>query len=171
MHKQVLSHLGNSFEVRLDAKNEREISAEINGERTDMFLQKVAGNLFAVFHQERLLTVYLAEDAQKIHVFVNGEQYSFDKPSLSKAGGYRPGMEAGLQEGNDICAPMPGKLLKLFVKEGQEIGANDRLFIVEAMKMENEVRAKRSGVIKKINFKENDLVSVGEAVIELESGS
>ncbi len=169
MHKQVLSHLGNSFEVRLDAKNEREISAEINGERAEMLLQKVAGNLFSVFHRERLLTVYLAEDAQKIHVFVNGEQYSFDKPSQSKAG-YRPGMEAALQEGNDICAPMPGKLLKLFVKEGQEIGANDRLFIVEAMKMENEVRAKRSGIIKKINFKENDLVSVGEPVIELEAG-
>lgn len=169
MQKQVLQYLGNSFEVHLDAKSAGEISADVNGERLEMLLQKITGNLFSVLHQDRLLTVYLAADAQKIYVSVNGEQYSFDKPSKSKAG-YRPGMEAAQQEGNGICAPMPGKLLKLFVKEGQEIAANDRLFIVEAMKMENEVRAGRSGVIKKINFKENDLLSVGEPVIELESG-
>lgn len=170
MHKQLLNHLGNSFEVHIDIKNEHEISAEINGERTEVSVQKVAGNVFSVFQGERLLMVYVAEDREKIYVSINGEQYRFDKAAQRKAG-YRPGMDTSRPEGNEICAPMPGKLLKLFVKEGQEINANDRLFIVEAMKMENEVRAGRSGVIKKINFKENDLLSVGEPVIELEGGS
>jgi biotin carboxyl carrier protein len=61
---------------------------------------------------------------------------------------------------------MPGKVLKLLVQEGQEIDKNQSLLILEAMKMENEIRAEKAGVIAKILVKENQSVESGAVLIE-----
>ena len=63
---------------------------------------------------------------------------------------------------------MPGKILKIFISEGDKIKNNQPLFIIEAMKMENEVKSPLDGTVKKIYFKEQDLVSVGEPIVEID---
>jgi biotin carboxyl carrier protein len=65
-----------------------------------------------------------------------------------------------------LKAQMPGKVLKLLVQEGQEIDKNQSLLILEAMKMENEIRAEKAGVIAKILVKENQSVESGAVLIE-----
>ena len=57
-----------------------------------------------------------------------------------------------------IAAPIPGLVVKVLVEEGQVVGINDPLVILEAMKMENEIRAPREGVIKNIS------VAIGQSV-------
>ena len=56
----------------------------------------------------------------------------------------------------------------MIAKNGQKVAKNTTLFIVEAMKMENEIKSPKAGLIKKINFAVNDLVSVGQPIIEME---
>ncbi|MEN8119482.1 MAG: biotin/lipoyl-containing protein [Bacteroidota bacterium] len=66
-----------------------------------------------------------------------------------------------------VVAPLPGTILKIFVKEGDEVNAGDKLLIMEAMKMENEVLAEKGGTIKSIKVSENDSVLQNDLLIEI----
>jgi biotin carboxyl carrier protein len=67
-----------------------------------------------------------------------------------------------------ITAIMPGLIIKVLKKEGDRIEAGEVVLILEAMKMQNELRANRSGVIKKLNVREGDSVEMRQilAIIE-----
>ena len=67
--------------------------------------------------------------------------------------------------GEQVVAPMPGKILRINVNEGDTIKEGDTLLILEAMKMENEIFAKTSGKIKKINVSINDMVDTGDTLL------
>jgi len=70
-----------------------------------------------------------------------------------------------LTGGEEISAPMPGKILQVKVKEGDSVSDGDTLLILEAMKMENEIFASTSGKIKKINVSANDMVDTGDVLL------
>jgi biotin carboxyl carrier protein len=65
-------------------------------------------------------------------------------------------------------APMPGKIVKVLVAEGQEVENRQALVIVEAMKMENQVLSPSDGTIKAINCQAGDQVDTETPLIELE---
>jgi propionyl-CoA carboxylase alpha chain len=65
-----------------------------------------------------------------------------------------------------LLCPMPGLIKAVHVTEGQSVQAGDNLAIVEAMKMENLLRAERDGVIKKINAKAGDSLAVDAVILE-----
>ncbi|GAH20650.1 unnamed protein product [marine sediment metagenome] len=67
--------------------------------------------------------------------------------------------------GEEVVAPMPGKVLQLKVSEGDSIKEGDTLLILEAMKMENEIIANASGSIKKIIAAVNDMVDTGDVLM------
>jgi biotin carboxyl carrier protein len=67
--------------------------------------------------------------------------------------------------GEEVVAPMPGKILQLKVKEGDTIKDGDTLLILEAMKMENEIVADASGNVKRINVAVNDMVDTGDVLL------
>jgi propionyl-CoA carboxylase alpha chain len=65
-----------------------------------------------------------------------------------------------------LLCPMPGLVVALHVAEGAEVKAGDALAIVEAMKMENVLRAERDGIVNKINVKAGDSLSVDAVIME-----
>ena len=72
-----------------------------------------------------------------------------------------------IDKSNLLLCPMPGKLIKVLVKEGDTIEEGQALCVVEAMKMENTLLAEKKCIINKINFVEGDTVSVDETIMEL----
>ena len=71
----------------------------------------------------------------------------------------------------NIKAPMPGLVLNILVEDGQEIKKGDALIVLEAMKMENEMRASRDVKIKEILVKQGDSVETGAVMIKFEEPS
>jgi propionyl-CoA carboxylase alpha chain len=65
-----------------------------------------------------------------------------------------------------VLSPMPGLLSALAVEEGQEVKAGEALAIVEAMKMENVLRAERDGTIAKLRAKPGDSLAVDQVILE-----
>jgi len=65
----------------------------------------------------------------------------------------------------DLKAPMPGMVVEVAVAEGQEVLKGDRLVVLEAMKMENILKAAADGVVKKINVKKGNTVEKNEVLI------
>src|SRR6202158_4605544 len=68
--------------------------------------------------------------------------------------------------GKAVRCPMPGLVVSIAVTEGQEVKAGETLAVVEAMKMENILRAERDGTIKKIRVKPGDSVAVDAVIME-----
>jgi pyruvate carboxylase subunit B len=67
-----------------------------------------------------------------------------------------------------VTAPMPGKVLRVLVREGDRVSVGQGLLILEAMKMENEIPSPKDGVVKRILIKEGDTVDTGQPLIEIE---
>ena len=67
-----------------------------------------------------------------------------------------------------LLAPMPGLLTQLNVAPGDKVEAGQALAVVEAMKMENILRAERTGVVKAANFVAGDSLAVDAAILEFE---
>ena len=68
---------------------------------------------------------------------------------------------------NDVKSPMPGLVLKVLVNEGDSIKKGDALLLLEAMKMENVIKATGDGIIKKINVKVQDKVEKNFTLINM----
>ena len=66
-----------------------------------------------------------------------------------------------------IVAPMPGRIVKLLVAEGQKVETGEGLLVIEAMKMQNELRAPRPGFVEQIYVREGDGVESGAKLARL----
>jgi len=70
--------------------------------------------------------------------------------------------------GNTIVAPMPGKIIAIKVSPGQKIKAGDSVLILEAMKMEQEIKSPLSGTVRDILVKEGETVKKEQALLSVE---
>ena len=68
--------------------------------------------------------------------------------------------------GKKLLCPMPGLVVSIAVKEGQEVKAGETVAVVEAMKMENVLRAERDAVVKAIKVKPGDSLAVDAVIME-----
>ena len=68
----------------------------------------------------------------------------------------------------EVLAPMPGKILEVLVKVGDQVSEDDELVILEAMKMENPVYSTADGVVKEIRVKKDDTVNADQVLVVLD---
>jgi biotin carboxyl carrier protein len=63
-----------------------------------------------------------------------------------------------------VIAPMPGKIVRVLVKAGEAVKAGEGIVVIEAMKMQNEVRSPKSGTVERLMVKQGQAVNAGEAI-------
>jgi biotin carboxyl carrier protein len=103
----------------------------------------------------------------KSQVTVGANSYEFtlaDPKRLSHAGGPHA-HGAGAAE---IVTQMPGKVVRILVGVGDEVKEKDAVIVVEAMKMQNEMKAPKDGTVKSVNFTEGDTVNAGDVLMVIE---
>jgi propionyl-CoA carboxylase alpha chain len=98
------------------------------------------------------------------HQGVAGRAYVYTERE-AQAARYMPVRKTS-DSGKAVRCPMPGLVIAVAVTEGQEVKAGETLAIVEAMKMENVLRAERDGVVKSINAKPGDSLAVDAVILE-----
>ncbi|EAS40587.1 oxaloacetate decarboxylase subunit alpha [Photobacterium profundum] len=113
-------------------------------------------------------------DIEAYSVKVNGQVYNVEVgPSgelssvVSATSASVPAPVAAASNAEDISAPLAGSIFKINVKPGNQVSEGDVLIVLEAMKMETEIRAARNGVIQELHVKEGDSVSVGSPILSL----
>ena len=67
----------------------------------------------------------------------------------------------------DLKAPMPGKILDILVKEGDEVALGDPVMILEAMKMENELKSPADGILEALHVEKGDNVEKNQLLLEI----
>lgn len=116
---------------------------------------------------------------------VNGDEYSVKVDSVENLGGpavKKPAVASGSRKSQSasvpsvapssgagvVEAPIPGAILQVMVKEGDQVAAGQPLLKMEAMKMENEIGAPKAGKIGHISVKPGDAVSQGQTLMTIE---
>jgi len=132
----------------------------VEGEEYLLELRPTSPGVFVLGTGSRAETVYCVRDKGTIHLFLRGVAYRFAEARETFAPGARSAV-GGLE------APMPGKVIRVRVKQGEVVAKGQEILVVEAMKMENAVRAPREGTIGKVHVKEGDMVAPGSVLVEL----
>jgi biotin carboxyl carrier protein len=130
--------------------------------------KRVDGDVLSLLIGGRSYTARVARDEGGLTVWIGGHRVRLEVPtgdSESVAVARGSGPASGV-----IKAPMPGSVVKVLVGEGDTVAVNQSLVIVEAMKMENEVRSPVAGTVKKVNVAAGDSVGTTEAMLEIEPG-
>ena len=118
-------------------------------------------------------------EGNRATIEVNGTAYSIDiqrdvkqvkTPTIVRSPFKEPQKEIEKKIGGaktEIKTPLPGIIVKIFVKPGDEVKKDQILFSLEAMKMENEIKAERDGVIAAIRAAEGQSVLQEEVILEM----
>lgn len=177
IHNALLNKIDLSIDSILELKNHQEIFSFQNIEFKILLTQKVDSKYTFKINSELIEIEFDLNKVQfingafvfenKIYYFKYGKTHFLFADSIVYSS-EKILLETSIQEKtNSYKSPMPGKLTKLFVKENEAIKKGDILFIVEAMKMENPVKAISDSVINKIHFKEGDLIKQDEVILEV----
>ena len=142
--------------VRLD---DREFSVD--------FLQVDAG-LYSLLIGGRSYEIDLLEVEEALMVLVDGQPFRVEiqeerEQRLRAAG--KGEVKAGKRV---VTAPMPGKVVRLLVRPGDAVQPGDGIIVVEAMKMENELKAPAAGTVKEIRVEEGRAVGGGDVLVVIE---
>ena len=132
--------------VKADAPKAAAVSSNTSGEYT----VKVNGKAYAV---------KLDSDNK---VSVNGKSYDIDVKS-----GIESKSSTSSSDGEEIKAGLPGNVLRIEVSEGQEVAEGDVLLVVEAMKMETEVKSPKAGTVQSILVSQGDKVVTGQGLVTI----
>lgn len=113
---------------------------------------------------------YLSEDEiswKKVAKINSANSIVNINDSLDIYRGFKPSGIGGGSAG-ELITDMPGKVVKILTKEGEEVKQGETLLILEAMKMENEIKAGLDGTVKTINVTEGQNLDSGHLMIEIE---
>jgi len=153
---------GERYEGKVDrpAKNKRLISIEKRRYEVKVVEGQVSEGAFTVELKGERIPVELAQ----IEMRAGGPMAAAQRPAERKRAA--AAKKAGAVDG--IRAPMPGKVVEVFVEAGEEVGPGDVVLILEAMKMENELRSPGKAVVKAVNVKPGDSVAGNQLLVALD---
>jgi len=154
---------GDKHEIEITRDGEN-VTARIDDREYHLEASEVEPNVYLLKHEHQIYQIYAAPNG-----IVNLGNHQLEITLIdpkrlrgSNAAG------AGAEASSEIKTAMPGKLVRILVEIGAEIKQGDGVLVVEAMKMQNEMKAPKDGIVKEIRFAEGATVNAGDilAVIE-----
>ena len=159
---QVAVHrTGNTFDVTLDGRLWR-VDAAHAGTDAMSIVVVAPGGSSAESHDVGFATdpatslLYVRVGTTQVPVTLNGRRRRRDEAGQAGAGPQR------------LVAPMPGKIVRVCVAPGEAVRARQTVVVIEAMKMENELRAGRDGTVGELRAREGASVEAGELLVVIQ---
>ncbi len=154
-HIEVQELDGNLYRVTIDG-----VERVVDG-------RQLSAHTYSLLVDQRSFTVDVTAKEDVYTVLCQGKSFRL---KLLDERRLRPGGQAPQEEGGEkeIRAFMPGKIVEILVAVEEEVTKEQGLLIIEAMKMENEVRSSSSGKVKEIHVTPGQAVEAGELLVQLE---
>ena len=140
----------------------------LDGQRVDEDVVKVAASSVSILLDGQSFEVHVTPALEgKLKLQSGAHEFTAE---VQDPRAWRGRKHGGLEtEGRQqVLAPMPGKVIRLLVKEGEPVAAGQGLIVIEAMKMQNEIRSPKSGKVERLRAKEGQTVNVGEILAWVE---
>ncbi|MBD3414755.1 MAG: hypothetical protein GF421_10035 [Candidatus Aminicenantes bacterium] len=130
-------------------------------------IKSLSPHIISISIKDRMYKIFIVRSKEGFHIQCQGDSY-FIQESDQDEGEIQSSEEKSRKDMLNIKPTMPGKVIKIQVNEKEEIKVGQTLVIVEAMKMENEIKSSINGTVKKIFAAEGDLVDSDKPIMELE---
>ncbi len=154
-HRLELERNGNLWDAKLDGKT---VVIDAILSRPGVISMIVDGRNYEVKREQA---------ASDLHFWVNGARYVAEVRDPRSLRSRRGGAESA--EGpKKLTAPMPGKVVRVLVKEQDEVEQGQGVVVVEAMKMQNELKSPKKGVVQKVLATEGAAVNAGDVLAIIE---
>jgi len=141
------------------------VSADIDGRAYQFEIRELAGGEYLLLNGTAVFRgrVDQHKSRESIGVFLNGHAYDIH---ISDPKRLRGGDGSGVHEHGtaEIVSPMPGKVVRILVAEGTEVEAGVGIVVVEAMKMQNELKSPKAGVVSSIKAEVGATVNAGDVL-------
>jgi biotin carboxyl carrier protein len=160
---------GEEYDVRVERHDDRLI-AEVDGRQYELESSNPQNNRYVLIHRNRVFNCIIeskSKQAETFEVRAGNSSYVITLTDPRRLRSERG--PAGHHDGAaHIIAPMPGKVVRLLVQAGAEVKTGDGILVVEAMKMQNEMKSPRAGTVTTLNVQQGTTVNAGDllAVIE-----
>jgi biotin carboxyl carrier protein len=135
----------------------------LDGKPVDTDVAEITPNTFSVLLNEKAFEIRLMQRPDgSLQAETSGKEFSIE---ILDRRAWRGRHSAAAVDGRQqITAPMPGKIVKVLVKEGEQVQAGQGLLVVEAMKMQNEISSPKSGKVERLNVEEGQAVNSGDVL-------
>lgn len=155
-HKVEIEKHESKWRCRVDG-HEYEIDASLTAR--DVLSVLVGGKAYEAKREYSL--------AGETHVIIGSERFAAEvrDPRSLRSRKAAAGVGEGPQK---VAAPMPGKVVRILVQTGSEVEAGQGIMVVEAMKMQNEIKSPKKGVVQKIAVAEGGSVASGDTLAIIE---
>jgi biotin carboxyl carrier protein len=156
---------GRSYDVETPPIDDGRVQRQlvIDGETYDADIVGVEPGVFSILIDGKSVEAVTADDG---HVWIDSARFEVEQRDPRQwCQGQADDTEHGIVT---IKAAMPGKVVEVLVKSGEMIETGQGILVVEAMKMQNEVKSPKSGTIKAVQVAAGDSVSAGQALVIVE---
>lgn len=153
---------GRVREINIDSAGSRP-AFSLDGQDIAADVVAVEPNVFSVLIDGEAFEVCVEQNAQGARVIVDGHENTveLDDPRQWRRGARGVSDTEGRQ---NVFAPMPGKVVRLLVQPGTMVQRGQGLLVVEAMKMQNEIKSPKEGKVERISVREGQPVNAGDVL-------
>jgi biotin carboxyl carrier protein len=162
--KAVIEDREQELTVRIDGDR---VKAEISGRVYDLELREPEPGSYLFLRDVEVHECRVSKAKDRLAVSLHGQNYKVEiiDPKRLRSGSDADRHHHGLAQ---IIAPMPGKVVRIHIETGAAVEKGSGIVVVEAMKMQNEMKAPRAGVVVSINVKPGDTVNAGDVLAVIE---
>ncbi|WP_421763158.1 acetyl-CoA carboxylase biotin carboxyl carrier protein subunit [Ekhidna sp.] len=159
--------VGNSAKINLEKKKDE---IYLNDQLFDGEIVRISNSSFKVFKANKIYRVDVVEsEGKEMKLKINDQLVEVSVTDHIDQILDKLGMNmAASTIVKDIKAPMPGSILNILVSEGDEVQQGDKLLVLEAMKMENVIKAPGEGKVSKVHIREKGNVEKNQVLITFE---
>jgi len=157
-----ISLSGKPHQVELVQVGER-MQCIIDGAPLEADAVNIAPGIYSVLIERESFEARIERQGRDLRVYVANQEWLAKVRDPREWRRIRAG--TGAAEGRqNVVAPMPGKVLRVLVQSGEAVEAKQGLFVVEAMKMQNEIRSPKAGKVERLLVTEGQSVNAGETL-------
>jgi biotin carboxyl carrier protein len=157
---------GERVEIELIRSDNGTLQAGIAGEQYALQVQTVEPGVYWLQWKNRSIEISVAPNGEAYTVSIGGRV--LDVEILDARAALRKAAQQSHSGTVELRAPMPGKVVRVLVDQDAAVEMNQGVLVVEAMKMQNEIKSPKKGVVKKLSVKEGAAVNSGDllAIVE-----
>ena len=152
------------YRLNLREKSPDTIQVALNGKTFDVSVEFLSSDQVLLNIDGRVYDVFVSTGSRSYSVGVNGRCYDIGRKSASQI----LGNKAGEQRRRDVKTSMPGKIVNVLVGNGDRVDEGQAVLILEAMKMQNEIKSPQEGTVTQILPKAGDSVEAGALLFTVE---
>ena len=153
--------LGRAVTAEIEQRGER-IDAEIDGRHYELKVVSPEKDVYTVFDSDRVYEARVwASDRDALRVKIGGSVFS---TTVIDRKHRRPTTEHRTEGRQNLTAPMAGKVVRILLSAGDDVAAGQGVLVVEAMKMQNEIKSPKSGRVVEIRVSEGESVNANQVL-------